>query len=222
MMLSSQYLSDAIEQLALRLESPEITIIGHSMGGLIARKAFISERADPIVTQAKLNLVTVSAPFSGIRSARFSAYPLIRIATLGINDLLSRILIGAKWREITFSSDFITKPGTLVSSVNRYLLIVTDEEGSVKEVDESGNSDGDDFVFSIEEQKLPTVSGGTPATKVVVQAGHVEIVGESGVTPLKLIRVLQDEGFINQTDTARIAQFDDLLAHLYRSNSPHK
>jgi len=218
MMRSSRALAEAIEELALHLESPEITIIGHSMGGLISRKALISERTDSITTQAKIKLVTVSAPFSGIRAARLSASPFIRIASLGINDLLSRILIGAKWHEITYASDFIEEPGALVPAVERYLLVATDEKGSFREAGESGNNVEDDFVFSLEEQALPSVSGGIPATVVTVRAGHIEIVGEQGVTPYKLIGVLQDEGFIRQTDTARTAQFDNLLTQLYGFN----
>jgi pimeloyl-ACP methyl ester carboxylesterase len=220
MMRSSLALSNAIEELALHLESPEITIIGHSMGGLIARKALISGRADSISTLAKINLVTVSAPFSGIHAARFSAYPFIRIATLGINDLLSRILIGAKWHEITYASGFIRKPGELVPAVERFLLVATDERGRIREATESGNRVEDDFVFSLEEQELASVSGGIPAKVVTVRAGHIEIVGNSGVTPYKLIGVLQDEGFIGQTDTARTVQFDNLLTHLYGFNTP--
>ncbi len=128
--------------------------------------------------------------------------------------MLSRILIGEKWHEITYASDFIGQPGTLVPGVKRYLLVATDEESRTNRVGKLA-----DFVFSLEEQKLPDVSGGTPATKVIVKAGHVEIVGESGVTPFKLIRVLQDQGFIRQTSTARLRQFDELLARLYGSNA---
>lgn len=218
MMRSSRLLSDAIEALALELESPEITIIGHSMGGLIARKALIVGRTDSIATQATINLVTVSAPFSGIRAARLSASPFVRIGSLGMNDLLSRILIGAKWHEITHASKFIQHPGELVPAVARYLLVATDERGSVRRASDAGRGVQDDFVFSLEEQELPPVSDGISAEVVIVEAGHIEIVGEPGVTPYKLIRVLQDEGFIKQTDAARIAQFDYLLAQLYGCN----
>ncbi len=72
MMYSSSQLTTAIEQLVLHSGASEITIIGHSMGGLISRKALIFERANSIVTQTKINLVSVSAPFSGIRAARYS------------------------------------------------------------------------------------------------------------------------------------------------------
>lgn len=215
MMQSSRALSEAIELLALELESPEITVIGHSMGGLIARKALVAGRSDSIHTSAKISLVTVSAPFAGIEAARFSAYPLVRLASLGLSDLMARIFVGEKWYEITYASDFIEQPGSLVSAVERYLLVATDETGSVRKSSDSEATVQDDFVFSLEEQQLPAVVDGLPAKVVVVKAGHVEIVGDTGVAPHQLITVLQDEGFIRQTELARKAEFDHLLAQLY-------
>lgn len=56
----------------------------------------------------------------------------------------------------------------------------------------------------------------TPRTiDVEVAAGHVEIVGESGITPYKLIDVFQREGVIRATPPERQPAFQALLTELY-------
>jgi hypothetical protein len=214
-------LADAVEALSARLVSPQIAVIGHSQGGLVARKALVSERVDPIESHAQLKLVTISAPLSGIRAARSCGVPALRIATLGIHDLLCWMISGDKWYEITAASDFIQKPGALDASVEHYLLVATDEEGSCRRYDDSGRCSKDDFVFTLDEQELPPVHVGTTAREVEVRAGHVEIVGESGVTPVKLIKILQQEGYLRPTEPSRAVQFSALLARLYGADPPN-
>ena len=214
-MRSSRQLADAVEGLAAHLVSPQITVMGHSQGGLVARKALVVDRKDPIESHARLRLVTISAPLSGILAARPCGIPLLRIATLGFNDLACRLISGDKWFEITDASDFIRKPGGLDPSVERYLLVSTDEKGSCRRRNDLGRCVEDDFVFTLDEQRLPPVRSGTEATSVEVRAGHVEIVGESGVTPVKLIQVLQQEGYLPPTEPSRTAQFNALLTRLY-------
>ncbi|MBN1378646.1 MAG: alpha/beta hydrolase [Gammaproteobacteria bacterium] len=213
---SSGQLADVVEALATHLSVPRITVMGHSQGGLVARKAFVSERNDSIQSNAQLQLVTISAPLSGIRAARFCAIPLLRIATLGLHDLICWMISGDNWYEITAVSDLINNPGALIPSVERYLLVATDERDSCRRYNNSGNCIKDDFVFSLAEQKLPPVQTGVAADYVQVRAGHVEIVGESGVTPEKLIQVLQNAGIIKPTDPSRLAQFNELLLRLYK------
>jgi len=215
MMHSSQQLADAIEELENQLDSPQITVMGHSQGGLIARKALVSERDDPIQSRAQLQLVTVSAPLSGIYAARYCAVPFLRIVTLGLHDVACWMISGDKWFEITAASDFIQNPGRLVPPVERYLQVTTDEEGSCRRYNSTGECQQDDFVFTLDEQELPQVNSGTAARKIEVSAGHVEIVGGPGITPDKLIRVLQQEGYIQPTDSSRITQFNSLLSRLY-------
>ena len=221
LMSSSRQLADALEALASRLAAPQITVIGHSQGGLVARKALVSERPDPLQSPARFSLVTVSAPFSGIRAARLCANPLVRIGTLGVNDLACWLVSGAKWFEITFASDFIRSPGTLLPAVERHLLVATDEEGSCRRRNAAGRCVADDFVFSMAEQVLPEVTDGVRPQQVSVQAGHVEIVGEAGVAPAKLIAVLQREGIIAPTAQSRAGGLQTLLARLYGAPPQH-
>ncbi len=215
LMQSSRELADAIEALAAHMPSGKITVIGHSQGGLVARKALVNERDKPLQSDADVELLTVSAPLSGISAADQCANPWLRFGTLGLHDLACWMISGDKWYEITYASDFITNPGTLVPAVKRYLLLATDEEGTCRRSDLQGRCVEDDFVFSLAEQRHPQIERGLEAEKIVVPAGHVEIVGREGVIPRKLIGVLQERGFMRRTQPGRISQFDALLTRLY-------
>ena len=72
-----------------------------------------------------------------------------------------------------------------------------------------------DTIFSLAEQRHPPVTRAALTTDVEVVAGHVEIVGESGVTPHKLIDVFQREGIVRATPPERQSAFQALLAQLY-------
>lgn len=216
LMVSSGQLGRAIDTLSPHLESPRVTVIGHSMGGLVARKALTADRPDPVRnTQTDLRLVTVSAPFSGIASARMCGVPAMRVATLGLNDLVCWLISGDNWHEITSASNFIRQPGGLVKQVNRHLKVVTDERDSCRRRNEAGACIESDYIFSLDEQRYPPVTLAPLTTDIEVVAGHVEIVGESGITPHKLIDVFQREGIVLPTPPERQAAFQTLLARLY-------
>lgn len=216
LMTSSGQLAAAVDALAQHLETPQITVIGHSMGGLVARKALIENRPNPVRnTQVDLRLVTVSAPFSGIAAARMCAAPALRLATLGLNDLVCWLISGENWFEITAASDFIQHPGHLSPQVRSHLKVVTDERGTCRRRIDDGRCIEDDYIFSLDEQRYPPVTLAPRTTDVEVPAGHVEIVGESGVTPHKLINVLQREGIVRPTPPERQSAFQALLTQLY-------
>lgn len=216
LMVSSGQLAHAVDTLALYLDTPHITVIGHSMGGLVARKALIADRPEPVRnTQIDLRLVTVSAPFSGIAAARMCAASALRVATLGLNDLVCWLISGDNWYEITAASDFIQKPGNLAAQVSRHLKVVTDERDSCRRRSDAGRCIESDYIFSLNEQRHPPVTRAALTTDVEVVAGHVEIVGESGVTPHKLIDVFQREGIVRATPPERQSAFQALLVQLY-------
>jgi pimeloyl-ACP methyl ester carboxylesterase len=216
LMVSSGQLAHAVDTLALYLDALHITVIGHSMGGLVARKALIADRPEPVRNvQIDLRLVTVSAPFSGIAAARMCAAPALRVATLGLNDLVCWLISGDNWYEITAASDFIRQPGSLAAQVSRHLKVVTDERGSCRRRSDTGRCIESDYIFSLAEQRHPPVTRAALTTDVEVIAGHVEIVGESGVTPHKLIDVFQREGIVRATPPERQSAFQALLVQLY-------
>lgn len=213
---SSGQLANAVDTLSQHLDAPKITVIGHSMGGLVARKALIENHPTPLRNaQVDLRLVTVSAPFSGIAAARMCAAPALRIATLGLNDLVCWLISGDNWYEITHASGFIQEPGSLVPQVRSHLKVVTDERGTCRRRDDAGTCIEDDYIFSLDEQRYPLVTNAPRTTDVEVPAGHIEIVGESGVTPRKLIDVFQREGIVRATPPQRQSAFQELLARLY-------
>ena len=214
-MVSSAELISALEQLANRMANKYVTVIGYSQGALIARKALVSDRPGPITRNMLLRLVTVSGPFGGIAAADACGNPLVRILTLGLIVPMCKIATGDKWSEITSTSDFILQPGQLHQQVHDYLKIVTDERGTCRKFVDGGCRKSD-FSFSLEEQSLPVIDR-DPLTKVVeVKAGHVEIVGDKRVAPIKLITILQDNHILNQTEPHRLTDLNRLLSRLYR------
>lgn len=216
LMVSSGQLARAVDALAQQLNTSQITVIGHSMGGLVARKALTESHPNPPRNkQADLRLVTVSAPFSGIAAARMCAAPVLRVATLGLHDFICWLVTGDNWYEITSASGFIQNPGTLIPQVRSHLKVATDERGTCRHRNEAGRCIEDDYIFSLDEQQYPPATPTPRTTDVEVAAGHVEIVGESGVTPYKLINVFQREGIIRATPPERQAAFQALLADLY-------
>lgn len=216
LMVSSGQLANAVDTLAQHLETPQITVIGHSMGGLVARKALVAGHPNPLRNaQVDLRLVTVSAPFSGIAAAQTCAVPAVRVATLGLHDFVCWLITGDNWYEITSASDFIRQPGTLSPQVRRHLKVVTDERGTCRRRLDTGRCIESDYIFSLGEQRYPLVTNTPRTTDVEVLAGHVEIVGESGVTPHKLIAVFQREGIVRATPPDRQSAFQDLLVRLY-------
>ena len=70
-------------------------------------------------------------------------------------------------------------------------------------------------MFSLAEQNLPAIDEGGRVRNIEVKAGHVEIVGDRRVVPVKLIAVLQQNGILNPTEPGRSEAFNRLLARLY-------
>ena len=217
MMLSSAQLASSLDKLAAHMHNRQITVIGHSQGALISRKALMAKRPNPMQNvDASIRLVTISGPFSGIESAEPCASPSLfwRVATLGMVEQVCKIISGDKWFEITSASDFIRQPGELRKQVSSYLKIDTDERGACYRNAE-GACIARDYTFSLREQYYAPVDNDQPVKNVEVKAGHVEIVGDQRVAPVKLIAILQQNGILNPTEAARSAEFDRLLANLY-------
>jgi triacylglycerol esterase/lipase EstA (alpha/beta hydrolase family) len=217
LMVSSAQLITSLEKLAGQTKNRRITVIGHSQGGLIARKALVKSRHDHLKTMnADLDLVTVSAPFSGIMAAGHCSSTLGRIFSLGLTVPICMIVSGDKWHEITGASEFIRLPGELLGQVGRHLKIDTDETGSCRRTDDDNNCAESDYVFGLEEQRHPAVDGGAVVTGVKAKAGHVEIVGDHRVAPLKLIAILQEKGILKTVQSEQLSEFRQLLTSLYQ------
>lgn len=213
---SSHDLITALDELSGHMHNKHLTLMGHSMGGLVARKALERDRPDSLRRHdVDLNLLTISAPFSGIDIAEPCGYAAIQWLTLGTAVGICKLITGDNWYEITSSSDFIRHPGPLLDTVQKYLKIVTDERDTCRRQDESGRCIASDYVFSLPEQYQKVVDSYPQLTNVEVNAGHVEIVGDKHMVPRKLLAILQEQGMLSPTPPERRVALERLLAELY-------
>lgn len=213
---SSKQLVTAIRKLSSHTTNPELSVIGHSMGGLIARKAM--ERGhNGKLQKNKLNikLTTISAPLAGIESASPCGNSLLHWLTLGTIPGICWMISGDNWHEITSPSEFIQHPEPLRPSVQQYLKIVTDERDTCRRKDKNGACLESDYIFSVAEQYHPIVDKYPKLTNIEVEAGHVEIVGNKQIAPRKLLAILQQQGMLASTPPERRAALERLLADLY-------
>ena len=213
---SSKELITAIEKLSAVLKNPHITVIGHSQGGLVARRALIEDRSDRLaVSNLKIDLATISTPFGGIEAAAHCGSTTLTWLSLGLVKPICHIITGSKYRDIPANSDFISQPGQLVPSVTQHIKIVTDEVGTCRVYDKHGACREDDFVFSLDEQKQHIVDAHEGILPLLVKAGHIEIVGDANTVPEKLIGILQQQGVLRDTPDDDAEELAKLLANLY-------
>jgi pimeloyl-ACP methyl ester carboxylesterase len=156
LMVSSGQLAHAVDTLALHLNTPQITVIGHSMGGLVARKALVADRPEARAHHADRPASGdgLGAVFRHCRGAHVRGAAL-RVATLGLNDLVCWLISGDNWYEITSASDFIQKPGSLAAQVSRHLKVVTDERDSCRRRSDNGRCIEERLHFQPERTAAP-------------------------------------------------------------------
>ncbi|PLK49411.1 triacylglycerol lipase [Uliginosibacterium sp. TH139] len=194
---------------------PAVTVIGHSQGALIARRALSDQPlTEALPAGGSKELVTVSGPFAGIKAAAPCGIGWLRVVTLGLMPASCHMVTGAKWADITWSSRFIRQPGGLATQVTRHLKIDTDERNTCRRFEGSRCVESDE-IFALAEQQQPAVDGDPRTTRLELQAGHVEIIGDREVAPLKLIAALQAEGVIRPTPITQRPAFRQLLAQVY-------
>lgn len=215
--VSAAQLGQAIAALADQLNHPDIILIGHSQGGLIARKALVQAHDTPPrwQTRARIRLVTIATPFAGITAARHCGSTPLAVLTMGLTIPICWMISGDKWHEITDASDFIRQPGLLAPVVHTYLKVDSNERDSCRRFDNQGRCREDDFVFSLAEQYHPDIDTDAHVDKIKLKVGHVEVVGDADRPPVKLISALQAEGIMAPTPTEDLPQLALLLRDLY-------
>ncbi len=213
---SATQLASALSSLQRRLEPHELTVLGHSQGGLIARRALQADLPRPLVTREGFTyrLVTVSAPFSGINASADCGRTWLHVLSLSVTVGVCLAITGNKWTEIPPASTFLKNPTPLVGA--SHLQILTDERETCRTRSSDGRCAVDDFVFGLDEQDSPVVNASANVTSVTLRAGHAAVVGEDGVPPVQLIEVLQQRGVLAQTPANAQAAFSELLGSLYR------
>lgn len=212
---SATQLAAALSQVQSRLEPGELTVLGHSQGGLIARRALQLDLPQGLVVKEgfTFRLVTVSAPFAGIASSADCSRVWLHALSLSATVMVCLAVTGNKWTEIPPGSGFMTN--TFPTLATRHLHIVTDERGSCRSFAPDGRCTEDDFVFSLREQNVPLINEGPHVTTIKVQQGHSAVVGENGVVPRQLLEVLQAEGVLAQTPEVRRDAITAMLERLY-------
>ncbi|MBF0264422.1 MAG: alpha/beta hydrolase [Gammaproteobacteria bacterium] len=213
---SSEKLITALNELSKKVENKNISVIGHSMGGLVARHAMETQYEDNWLDKSvDLKLVTVSAPLGGMTVAKPCGNKLLHWLSFGFVPAACWAVTGDNWYEITPQSGFIQNPVALMSSVDSYIKIVTDERQSCRRKNDKDNCIEDDYVFSLPEQYNIKVDQYTNIQNIEVKAGHVEIVGYKGYAPHKLLSILQNTGVLRNTAEEQKAALHRLLADLY-------
>jgi len=213
---SADKLAIAVSELADVTNNQHISIIGHSMGGLIARKAVEEDKEKPNTLNDKnLELITISAPLSGIEAANHCGIKPLHWLSVGIIPGICWLITGDNWNEITPSSNFILHPEPLIPSVQEYLKIVTNEKNTCRREASDGRCIESDYVFNLSEQYHPKIDNYPNVTGVQVDAGHVEIVGDKHIVPRKLLSILQEHGILSYTPPDRREALERLLADLY-------
>lgn len=213
---SADKLALAVNALAEATSNQNIAIIGHSMGGLISRKAMEDNPkiANPL-SDKNLELITISAPLSGIKAANHCGIAPLHWLSAGIIPGICWAVTGNNWREISSSADFIRYPEPLIPSVQKYLKIVTNEKDTCRLKATDGSCIESDYVFNLAEQYHQKIDNYENITGVQVDAGHVEIVGNKDIVPRKLLAILQEYNMLSYTPRDRKEALEKLLAELY-------
>ncbi|QBF84668.1 alpha/beta hydrolase [Shewanella maritima] len=211
---AAETLAKATDELGSKLNNQDITVVGHSMGGLVSRRAFEQTPAQ-LDTSQEIDLVTVSAPIAGIQAANTCGIKPLHWLSLGVVPGICWIITGDNWTEITANSPFIQQPSELTSNVNRYVKIVTDETNTCRRKNDNGDCIESDYVFNVSEQYHPVIDQYPQLTNIQVNAGHVAIVGDDTNIPRQLISILQQQGIMPTTPEARQAAFEKLLTEIY-------
>lgn len=209
---SAAQLDDALRSLHRRLEPQEITILGHSQGGLVARRALQLGGTRGLTGNEGFSyrLVTVSTPFSGIESSADCGKWWLHVLTLSTTVAVCLAITGNKWPEIPPGSGFLTNPQPIIAS--RHLQIVTDERETCRRRAADGECAEDDFVFGLKEQRSEVVSHDPNLTTVELRAGHAAVVGENGVVPTLLLQTLEREGILRAGPAAGASSFEEMWA----------
>lgn len=210
-------LAAALEALQARLPPHRITLIAHSQGGLVARRALVADRPSPLRTREGFSwqLVTVSSPFGGIRASADCGKTWLHALTLGVTVAICQAITGDKWSEIHPRAELVARPGTLVPEATEVLKVVTDERGTCRRTRADGSCAESDDVFSLEEQRNARVDADPRLDLKEIRAGHAEIVGDATRVPEKLLGLLEERGVLARALPERREADARLLAAIY-------
>jgi len=190
-------LREALEALDA-LELPRIRVLGHSLGGLAARRSLTEALGAPLRTP--IELVTVATPFAGVRAASTCGNGWLRVFTFGtVGAICRRMTRGSKWRDIHPAASLIEEPGELGPWVERHLHVVTTERGHCRHEGPSGECAKDDHVFDVEEQATDHITD-PRLRQAPLDAGHAAAVSNPA-TITRLLTLLGHEPSDSDSDS---------------------
>lgn len=192
----------------------EITVLGHSQGGLVSRIA-LSEVGGENDEGGDIHLVTVSSPFSGIAAAEHCGFVWLHILSFGITPGICQAITGHKWTEIHPSARLWREPRPLDPIVLSHLQILTDEHGTCRRLNHAGECEEDDYVFSLHEQRNEELEADDRFRSRTLEAGHAEVTGSDGSVPRALIEALHGEGVLERPTPERALAFEHLLQRIF-------
>ena len=214
---ASGQLIESLDALSSALDRQPITVIGHSQGGLVARRALVSDRADGrrIGAGGRYRLATVSSPLNGIRASEHCGLEYLHVLAFGLTYGICLAITGDKWEDIHPRAELVRHPGVLASNVADYIKVVTDERDTCRVRGPDGSCSQDDYVFSLEEQYNPLVDADPRVTNVQIRVGHANVIGRRGLPPTELIRVFREHGVLDDSPPGGRRALSRLLAALY-------
>ena len=215
---SADQLIEALNELNRLVAPPRIILIGHSQGGLVARRALVNKKPDQqhALEGQNIRLVTISTPFNGIEASSHCGIKALHVLTGGITLLICQGIAGSTWSEINPRSNFINEPGTMYAGVYNHLKIVTDERDICRNYNSSGKCEKNDFVFSLDEQYKEIIDNDSRVTNVEMKAGHSLVVGTPGNPPYDLIEVLENYNVLMKNPLSSEGKQIDFMAQLYQ------
>jgi pimeloyl-ACP methyl ester carboxylesterase len=155
-----------------------VAVIGHSMGGLVARRAMTVGRAETLAEpggRPLIRLITVASPFGGFRLANPTRVRLLRILAVPFGGRKSFV-------DLASGSGFIRRPGALGANVAHFKT-ETHEEGQTR-LDGRGRR-ASDTVARRRNQRNPLVDSDARVRIVSVDAGHLGVLdGQAGAPPV--------------------------------------
>ncbi len=209
---SARELRRSLWGLATRVTSPEITVIGHSQGGLVARAALAQNEAEPWPDSVAVRLVTISSPFNGIAVSKHCGMWPAHVLSVGIVTAICQAVAGSAWFDIHPHAAYVRSPQPLASQVAAHLVVRTDESGACLAVGGDGRCEESDDVFSLDEQTNEALLRDPRARALTLKTGHSAVVGQAGHSPTLLLRTLEREGILPRSGPGERA----FLEQLYR------
>lgn len=173
---SADTLVRAVRALRAEYSLPGLTVVGHSQGGLISRKAMTVGRGLTLAGDVPIDLWTIASQFAGYGSANFT-YLLPKVNIFGVK---------ASHRDLRSWSPFMRRPGALGPNV-RHVKVETRERG--KQRLEGGRLVDD---CSAPRQNQPQVDSDPRLVhRVTLDLGHVGVLRDDhGRVPEALHAVL--------------------------------